>query len=260
MATILKGDCLVHMKSMPDKSVDLFICDLPFGCLSATTIQIDRSYRGGKIENKTASGCSWDIKIDLEVFWKEVKRLCRDATTPVLMFCTVKYGNDLINSNPKWFRYDLVWNKERGTSFLTANKMPMRSHEMVYVFAKSGAKYYRKDITGKYASWGAHNHISNTNTVVESSKRNIATANDGTKRCALSIITMKKDTKHLHPTGKPVDLYKWLIERYSKEGDTVLDPTAGSFNSGVASLQLKRKYIGIEMDTVFFNKGISKFV
>ena len=256
-ATILKGDCLQHMKSLPDKSVDLFICDLPFGCLGPQKA-------GGGIKRKgtdgVLGGCLWDIKIDLDVFWKEVKRLCRDATTPILMFCTVKYGNELINSNPKWFRYDLVWNKERGTSFLIANKLPMRSHEMIYVFAKQGAKYFRKDIEGEYTSWKAHNHISNTNTVIEASGRNIAKANDGTKRCALSVITIKKDTKYLHPTGKPQNIYKWLIERYSKEGDTILDPTAGSFNSGVVAVEMNRKYIGVEKDVDYFNKAISKFI
>jgi len=242
-ATILKGDCLAHMKTLPDKSIDLFLCDLPFGCLT-----------GG------AGGCAWDIPLDLEVFWKEVKRLCRDATTPILMFCTAKYGNELINSNPKWFRYDLVWNKERGTSFLTANKMPMRSHEMIYVFAKQGSRYYRKDIEGEYGSWKAHSQKSYTNTVVESSGQNIANANDGTKRCALSVINIKKANARDHPTSKPPDIYKWFIERYSKEGDTILDPTAGSFNSGVVAVEMNRKYIGIEMNVDYFNKALSKFV
>jgi site-specific DNA-methyltransferase (adenine-specific) len=246
------------MKSMPDKSVDLIICDLPFGCLTGGGRQ-EKSKRKVKGESVIA-GCAWDIKINLEIFWQEVKRICKDATTPILMFCTAKYGNDLINSNPKWFRYDLVWNKDRGTSFLTANKMPMRSHEMIYVFAKSGAKYFRKDIEGTFASWGAHNHISNTNTVVEGSGRNIANANDGTKRCALSVITMKKPNTKGHPTEKPIDIYKWLIERYSKEGDTVLDPTAGSFNSGIVAVEMNRRFIGIEKDVNYFNKGIQKFV
>jgi site-specific DNA-methyltransferase (adenine-specific) len=261
VATILKGDCLVHMKSLPDKSCDLIICDLPFGCLTGGGLsnpETAKRYKAQGISSNTASGCDWDIKIDLEVFWKEVKRLCRDATTPVLMFCTVKYGNDLINSNPKWFRYDLVWNKERGTSFLSANKMPMRSHEMVYVFAKQGAKYFRKDIDGEYASWGAHNQENSTR--IFKVKANIANANDGTKRCALSVITIKKPNTKGHPTEKPPDIYKWLIERYSKEGDTVLDPTAGSFNSGVVAVEMNRKYIGIEMNVDYFNKAISKFV
>jgi len=245
------------MKTLPDKSVDLIICDLPYGCL--TVAKAVKPF-GRNVKGPSNSGCPWDIKIDLEVFWKEVKRLCRDATTPVLMFCTVKYGNELINSNPKWFRYDLVWNKERGVSFLTANKMPMRSHEMVYVFAKQGAKYFRNDIEGEYPSWKAHSQKSYTSTVVESSGQNIANANDGTKRCVLSVINIKKPNTRGHPTEKPLDIYKWLIERYSKEGHTVLDPTAGSFNSGLVAVEMNRKYIGIEMNVDYFNKAISKFV
>ena len=124
-ATLILGECLEKMENLPAKSIDLFLCDLPYGCL----------IKGGGNQG-TAAGCPWDKKLDLEKFWKQVKRLARNPHTPVLMFCTVKFGNELINSNPSWFRYELVWNKERGTNFLQANVMPMRSHEMVYVFSK----------------------------------------------------------------------------------------------------------------------------
>jgi site-specific DNA-methyltransferase (adenine-specific) len=222
---VINGDCLEVMKTLPDKSIDLFICDLPYGCLSRSSIGALAEKKGFFSGNSV--GCAWDIKLDLNAFWTQVKRLCKDDHTPVLMFCNTKFGNDLINSNPDWFRYDLVWNKMRGVSFLSANKMPMRSHELVYVFSKKGATYCRKDIEGD---------------------------NTG-KRCALSVIEMVgKLGKGNHPTAKPVELYKWLIERYSKKDDCVLDPTFGSGNSGRASAELERKYIGIEKDEKFFEK------
>lgn len=92
------GDCLKIMKTIPEKSIDCFICDLPYGCLSFP-----------KDEQMNNDG--WDVKIDLNAFWKEVKRLVKDEHTPILMFCTTKFGIELINSNPSWFRYDLVWDK-----------------------------------------------------------------------------------------------------------------------------------------------------
>ena len=262
--TLLKGDCLQHMKSIADKSVDLIIADLPFGCLTGSGISEERiaNYKAqGITSNTLLKGCSaWDTQIDLDAFWKEIRRIRKDEHTPTIHFCTTKYGYELIKSNEKEFRYDLVWSKERGTSFLTANKMPMRSHEMIYFFSKAGANYNRIDITGEFTAWKAHEHKSHTNTVVESSGVNKAVANDGTHRCPLSVITIRKPNTKGHPTQKPLDLYKFLIERYSNEGDTVLDPTAGSFNSGLACKELKRKYIGCEMNTDFFNKGVAKMM
>ena len=264
--TLLKGDCLVHMKSIADKSVDLIICDLPFGCLSVDgkskiTPAKAKEIWGDWAEKKLQSygaGCPWDVQLDLDAFWKEIKRIRKNEHTPCIHFCTTKYGYELIKSNEKEWRYDLVWSKERGTSFLTSNKMPMRSHEMIYIFSKSGATYNRIDITGEFTSWKSHEHKSHTNTVVEGSGINKAVANDGTHRCPLSVITMRKPNTKGHPTQKPLDLYKFLIERYSNEGDTVLDPTFGSCNSGLACKELKRKYIGCEMNEEFYKKGVEK--
>jgi site-specific DNA-methyltransferase (adenine-specific) len=246
------------MKGIASKSVDLIICDLPFGCLTNSRKQ-DPDVKpsvGRKIVNLP---CSWDIKIDLELFWKEIKRIRKDDHTPCLMFCTTRYGYELIKSNEKEFRYDLVWDKQRGVSFLSANRMPMRSHEMVYVFSKAGAKYNRIDIKGDFKAYiktegGTENKTYNS--------IRLDSKNDGGSRCALSVIKAANGTfkKNQHPTEKPLDLYKFLIERYSDAGDTVLDPTFGSCNSGLASLELKRKFIGVEKDNNFFWKAVQKVV
>ena len=256
MATLLRGDCLTQMKGIASKSVDLIICDLPFGCLSKTEIELDptKSTYGHGIPR--LSGCPWDIKIDLVEFWKEIKRIRKDDHTPCLMFCTTKYGFDLYNSNPKEFRYDLVWDKGRGVSFLSANKMPMRSHEMVYVFSKAGAKYNRIDVKGIPYKTNGH---SGSNTYSKKPERGETKTID--TRCILSVInSINSAGKGKHPTEKPLDLYKFLIERYSDAGDTILDPTFGSCNSGLASLELKRKFIGVEKDSNFFWKAVQKVV
>jgi len=232
-ATCLNGDCLELMKDLPDKSIDLFLCDLPYGCLRSSAPGSKPDPRTGK--DWIGNGCFWDVKIDLVAFWEQVKRLCKNDKTPVIMFCNTRFGNDLINSNPSWFRYDLVWCKGWGTGFLNVNRQPIQSHEMIYVFSKKGSFYkmIKNDTPDKKKRWRA--------------------VEDG-KRCPVSVIhfNMKQDKRH--STAKPIELLKWLIERYSNEGDTVLDPTAGSFNSGRASLELGRNYIGMEMDKDFYEK------
>jgi DNA modification methylase len=243
MATLLLGDCLTHMKTLPDKSVNCFICDLPYGQLSQG--------------NTKQEGCGWDVKIDLVEFWKQVKRLCKDDHTPVLMFCNTKFGIELINSNPDWFRYDLVWNKERGISFLLANKQPMRSHEMIYVFSKKGAYYNRVDVKTDKGEWTVSDFSKNRQYGVKRHKETSG-GKDG-MRCVLSVISESYLVRGGHPTEKPPALYKWLLERYCPAGGTVLDPTAGSFNSIQVAKELGLKGIGIEKDTDFFWKAMSRF-
>ena len=252
MTTFYLGDCLEVMKELSDNSVDCFICDLPYGCLSGGPA------KGKGVERTRASGeCTWDIKLDLSAFWTQVKRLARNEHTPVLMFCNTKFGIDLINSNPDWFRYDLVWDKQRGVSFLSANKMPMKSHEMIYVFSKTGTFYRRIDIEGDFKK-----AIGGGNGKKDGSKhygidRTIPPDNTG-KRCPLSVIRTHGRSLKGHPTEKPEDLYEWLLKRYVPDNGTVLDPTAGSFNSCFVADRLGYTAIGIEKDEVFFDKAVKR--
>ena len=270
--TLYQGDCLKVMKELPAQSVDLIICDLPYGCLAGGAGKekqkrqnkvLDLRYNTGKTKplntyGGTLGSCQWDVKIDLEEFWKEVKRIRKNEHTPCIHFCTTRFGIDLINSNPTEFRYDLVWNKQVGVSFLSANKMPMRSHEMIYVFSKTGAFYNRVDITGDFKKWQGKRD-NRTGGCYGGAKRSDTDGGDGT-RCVLSVIDMKKcvKLKQLHPTEKPNELYKWLIERYCPVGGTILDPTFGSGNSVFTAYALGRDAIGIEMDEEFFNKATNR--
>lgn len=253
---LLHGDCLEMMKDLSANSVDLIICDLPYGCLGD-----DRRSKSVK-SNMTAityGNCLWDIKINLEKFWAEAKRILKNDHCPVIHFCTTKFGNELINSNPDWFRYDLVWDKQRGVSFLSANKMPMRSHEMVYVFSKKGAYYNRVDISGNFKAY-SFKETEETRPGNWEAKSRTPTQNDGSKRCVLSVIQNPNKTlrKSAHPTEKPSELYKWLIERYCPPGGTVLDPTFGSGNSCFTAHALGRHAIGIEKDKDFYDKAVAR--
>ena len=124
---LIQGDCLEAMKTMETNSIDLLFCDLPYGQTS----------------------CKWDCLIDLDLFWKQVNRICKERT-PMFFTCSTKFGVSLINSNPKNFRYDLVWIKSAPCGFLNAKKMPMKKHEMVYVFYKKLPLYDLSSHTHKF--------------------------------------------------------------------------------------------------------------
>lgn len=231
------------MKTLPDKSIDLFLCDLPYG----------------QLDSKSSE---WDKPLDLPKFWEQVERLSKTDNTPIIHFCNTRFGIDLINSKPDWFRYDLVWNKQRGVSFLLANKMPMKSHEMIYVFSKRNCFYNRIDIKTEKGVWRSGNRKCKKSTQYNVQTDKIQEAHTGGEdgmRCVLSVLNFDKSCeRNGHPTQKPIDLYKWLIERYCPADGTVLDPTAGSFNSIEAARDLGRSAIGIEMNTAFYEKAVAK--
>jgi site-specific DNA-methyltransferase (adenine-specific) len=230
---LLHGDCLELMKTLPDKCIDLFICDLPY----------------------ESTCCSWDKQIDLVLFWEQIERLMKNDNVPIIHFCNARFGFELYNSNPNWFRYQLVWDKTFGVDFLNANRQPLRSHENIHVFAKKSATYYRKDIEGDFKNTNVGSRPKTFHTCKDFGYKE-KQSNEG-KRCVKSVFQFaNKKGKGNHPTQKPLDLYKFLIERYSKEGDTVLDPSAGSFTSALACKELNRNYIGIEMNEEFYKKGI----
>ena len=262
--TLYNGDCIEVMKEIPDKSIDLIICDLPYGCLAADR----KGKRVGELKDPSNPNsnivivnkpCAWHIKIDLKAFWEQVRRIRKNDHTPTIHFCTTKFGYELIQSNKSEFRYDLVWDKQRGVSFLSANKMPMRSHEMIYVFSKAGAFYERKDIEGDFPNSLVSKKVLVRKTITGQLVPKIIKNNAG-KKCVVSVINninkySNDRVNKQHPTEKPCDLYKWLIERYCPLGGTVLDPTFGSGNSVFTAYQLGRNAIGIEKNEEFFKKS-----
>lgn len=233
-----KGDCLEVLKTLPDKSIDFVYLDLPFG----------------------QTACKWDIKLDLSALWKELKRLARSDRTPFFFSCTTKFGYELIKSNEKYFRWDLVWEKNKAVGFLNAYKLPMRKHEMIYCFAKKSPEY---DVS-------SHNEYT---TSIKNSKNDIflkeamgdckgrskdhkaKTHKDPLPTSILQPSSWCKfnlDGKTGHRTAKPVALMEFLLKYWTQEGWTVLDPTMGSGSMGIACKNMKRKFIGIEKDDDIF--------
>ena len=233
---LLQGDCLNEMKQIEDDSVDLIFCDLPYGQTS----------------------CAWDCKIDLEAFWKEIMRI-KKINTPLFFTTTTKFGIDLLNSAPKKcpFRYDLVWVKSALAGFLSAKKMPMRKHEMIYVFYEKLPFYDLSSHQHKFIKEGGKGMIEG-NKVYEGKK--VLYRNESGKYDPPLPVSMVevKSTRGKHSTEKPVALMEWILKYYSKEGDVVLDPTMGSGSTGVACKNMNRNFIGIEMDPEIFEVAVNR--
>jgi len=243
---LLKGDCLELMKTLPAKSIDLFVLDLP--------------YANKKFGNCTA--CAWDTPIDLKKMWEEIKRIMKPNAT-IVHFCNTKFGFALIESNPKWFRYDLIWRKtNKKVGFLNANKQPLRQHENIYIFKDKQGTYNPQKTEGKpYNKFRPTQNITTIDgaygKIFKANKEQIINDRHPTSIINIenTILEYKNPHKTIHPTQKPVDLLEWLIKTYSNEKDTVMDFCMGSGTAGVACKNLNRKFIGIEKDKEIFEKA-----
>jgi len=230
MTTVLHhDDCFNVLPVISKQSIDCIIVDLPYG----------------------QTRCKWDSCIDLERMWILLKRIIKPNAN-IIFFCTTKFGCQLINSNPNWFKYDLIWEKAIAVGFLGAKKHPLRSHEMIYVFnnpSKSFSTYNPQKTEGVPYSYT--NKRSTTKLYGDSKERSSCVNKDG-KRYPKSVLKYPQVRKY-HQTAKPTDLLEWLINSYSNEGDTVLDFTMGAGSCGVACINTKRNFIGIEKEKTFFD-------
>jgi len=241
---LINGNCLDEMKNIDDESVDLIFCDLPYGQTS----------------------CKWDCKIDLQLFWKEVMRI-KKLNTPIFFTTTTKFGVDLITSAPKkcFFRYDIVWVKSAPAGFLSAKKMPLRKHELIYVFYEklpfydlSSHKHKFFTPAGKMTKDFTPNKNGN---IYDCPDNQEFTGRNGQSRYEPPLpnsLLEIKSTRGKHSTEKPVALMEWILKYYSKEGDTVLDPTMGSGSTGVACKNMNRNFIGIEKDPEIYEVAVGR--
>lgn len=214
------------MKQIPDKSIDMILCDLPYG----TT------------RNK------WDIVISFEDLWGEYLRIIKDNGC-IALFCDGLFMADLMKPNTKMWRYNLVWDKQRGSDFLNANVKPLKSHEEIAIFYKKKPTYNKQVWYSTPYKMTKNGSLSNNY-----GDRGVAYTEslDGARN-PLSILSYARDGNKLHPTPKPVALCEYLIRTYTNEGDTVLDNCMGSGTTGVACKNTNRNFIGIEIGENYFN-------
>lgn len=240
MIKLICGDCLEKMKLISDKSIDLILCDLPYGIT----------------KNKK------DIRIPFDKLWQQYERIIKDNGA-ILLFGQGKFYVDLVNSNHKLFRYDLVWDKVLKTGFLNANRMPLRQHELIAVFYKKLPTYNPQFNKGnplhgtgsackiknnKNQNYGKFNQLENNR-------------KGSTDKYPVSILKFSKthSSKALHATEKPIALLEYLIKTYTVEGDTVLDNCMGSCSTGKACKNLNRNFIGIDIDEKEYEKAVNYF-
>jgi site-specific DNA-methyltransferase (adenine-specific) len=218
--TIYHGDCLEIMPTLPAASVDLVLCDLPYGTTSNP----------------------WDTVIPFAPLWAQYKRLRKGPSVPVVLHGSQPFTTDLINSNRAEFKYEWIWDKTKGGCFALAKKQPMKSHENVVVFYGSQPLYNpQKEVRGKPRKKGGGKASGNFGIVPSVSYNN--------EYYPRTIVVFSTGSRvdHWHPTQKPTDLAEYLIRTYTNPGDAVLDNCMGSGTTLVAAKNLGRKAIGIEI-------------
>lgn len=225
------GDCLSLLPNLPEKSIDLILCDLPYGTTNA----------------------KWDILIDLPVLWREYKRVIKDKGV-ILLFAQAPFDKVLACSNLSMFRYEWIWEKTTATGHLNAKKMPMKAHENILVFYKSLPTYNPIMTHGHKRKVSTAHHKRNSK-LGEAYHSYGLSGYDSTSRYPRDVLkfSMDKQKENYHCNQKPVALLEYFINTYTNEGDFVLDNCAGSGTTAVASIRTKRRYILMEKDIMLMN-------
>ena len=236
---LLNGDCLEVMKSIPDKSIDMVLCDLPYG----------------------TTDCKWDVPLPLKQLWEQYDRITK-KNAAILLFSAQPFTTDLICSNRKNFRYEIIWQKTQASGFLNANKMPLRAHENILVFYKNLPTYnpIKTSVNRKDIGRAKKTNLARSQQYGTAMMRTIWVETglryptDVIKFSNWNGSLFGKNFSHVkHPTAKPVDLLEYLIKSYSNPGDTILDNCMGSGSTGVACVKTNRDFIGIELDDNYFS-------
>jgi DNA modification methylase len=233
---LLQGDCLVLMESIQTASVDLVICDLPYG----------------------TTNCRWDTPVALPELWRNYRRVLK-PNGAVLLFAQTPFDKVLGCSNLDWLRYDLIWEKSNATGHLNAKRMPLRAHEQILVFYDKLPTYNPQMVQGMGRKVATKTH---DKTTLYGEQKFVALPYDSTKRYPRSVIRASSDkqTCNLHPTQKPVALLEYLIKTYSNPADVVLDNCMGSGSTGVAARNLNRNFIGIELDADYYQIACNRIL
>jgi site-specific DNA-methyltransferase (adenine-specific) len=229
-------DCLDLLKQLPDKSIDLLLQDPPYN----------------------TTNCEWDKQIDFPELWKEWERVCK-PNAAMIFTASQPFTTDLINSNRKLFRYELIWDKIRAAGFLNANRMPLKTHENILVFYRELPTYNPQKMDGRKYDKTKYNGKKLDKNVI-GSYTSESSKNDG-ERFPVSIMVFSQDwtrQEQIHPTQKPIDLMRYLILSYSNEGDTIFDGYAGSATVAMACIEENRNCICSEKETEYFNLGTKR--
>ena len=245
MLELKHGDCLELMKQITDKSIDMILCDLPYG----------------------TTRCEWDKVIPFEPLWEQYNRIIKDNGA-IVLFSSQPFTTDLINSQRRLFRYEIIWEKTQCTGFYNAHRMPLKAHENIIVFYKKLPTFNPQKWISQNAQIG-HRRTNSDYTKtsgkafgqVSKEKAESWIYTDDGSRFPKSVVKFSNQNGALfgntqnavkHPTSKPIELLEYLIRTYSNVGDLILDNAMGAGSTGVAAIRLKRNFIGMEIDSHFF--------
>lgn len=224
---LYKGDCLEEMKKIPDGSVDMILCDLPYG----------------------TTACAWDTVIPFEPLWVQYRRIAK-RNAAIVLTASQPFTSALVMSNPKCFRHEWVWNKKRGGNFFAVKREPLRIHESVLVFSARTPPYNPQFTTGKPYKISRRNEGAQGGAY--GTQKRTGMINEGIRHPITIIEYGSSNASKVHPTQKPIALMEYMIRTYTQEGETVLDNCMGSGTTGVACANTGRKFIGIERDDKYF--------
>ena len=234
--TLLCGDCLDKLNEVSASSVDLICTDLPYG-----------------VVNKGASAGKWDNIIPMEPLWEQFLRVTKENAA-IVLFAQGMFTAQLMMSQPRLWKYNLIWHKNNPSGFLNANRMPLREHEDICVFYRKQPTF-NQQMKPCSANEVVHSRGRLSNPITNNiyGKRIELPSKVRPEKCPTSILHFNKPHyKGQHPTEKPVDLCRWIVRSYTKEGDTVLDATMGYGTTGVAAALEHRGFVGIEKDAAYF--------
>jgi site-specific DNA-methyltransferase (adenine-specific) len=236
---ILLGDCLELMKDIPNGSIDMIFCDLPYGM----------------------TACKWDTILPFDKLWEQYERIIK-PNGAIVLTASQPFTSALVMSNPDWFRYSLVWDKMQGSNPFEATKRPLKSHEDILIFYKKQPNFnpQKTKALPKNMRDRVKNSFKGVEDGVYGKMKPFVSEKDENERYPLSVFyhssqaeELHKD-KRLHPTQKPIALCEYLIKTYTNEGDLILDNCAGSGTTGIACLNTKRQFILMEQDPNYFEK------
>lgn len=237
---LYNGDCLEVMKDIPDESIDMILCDLPYG----------------------VSACKWDTIISLEKLWEEYKRIIK-KNSAIVLFGTEPFSSKVRTSNLEMYKYDWIWEKQRPSNFQLMNYQCGRIHENIMIFSYGYASYVKgKDKMKYFPQKELLEKEKNRIVKIYNNKNNFLNdyknGEKGIKKTykykmPTSILKFNTESKKFHPTQKPIALLEYLIKTYTNEGDIVLDNCMGSGSTGVACINTNRAFVGIELDENYFN-------
>lgn len=237
MIDLKQGDCLEVMKDIPDKSIDMILCDLPYG----------------------TTACKWDVIIPFDKLWEQYNRIIKDNGA-IVLFGSEPFSSKLRMSNLKMYKYDWVWEKTKPSGHLNAKKQPLRKYENISVFYKKQCTYNPQGLV-----YGHFNNNRPSRSKKIKGKYTFGIEYDfgisnATNYPSNILIYSNGNNNNLHPTQKPVALLEYLIKTYTNEGETVLDNCAGSMSTVIASINTNRNCIAIEKDKNYFEIGKKRVI